>query len=116
MHESPDNATPDPESRWARGMTWLGKMRLRAMAVVVLIPVLCFGVLSIGMSWLTIPVVGVAVATIVSTLGSRFEHDTCWTCGEDLAKEDAGVHGVICPKCGSLNQHNPRLLGSHRRA
>ena len=108
----PDN----DDSRVRRGLTWLGTMRLRAAVAVVGIPLVCFGVLSIGLGWITLPVVGVAVAMTVSTLGARFETPTCWTCGEDLADEDAGVHGVICPKCGSLNQHNPKLLGSRPRA
>ncbi|MEM1422367.1 MAG: hypothetical protein AAGH64_00030 [Planctomycetota bacterium] len=106
--------TSEP-SRIERGMTWLGKMRLRAAVAVIGIPLVCFSVLSMS-AWITIPLVSVAVAVTVSTFGARFETSTCWTCGTDLANEDAGVHGVICPKCGALNQHNPGLLTSRKRA
>ncbi len=104
------------QSRWSKGLTWLGQARLLAAVVVIGVPVLCFGVLSIGFGWVSLPVVGAVVAVTVSKIGARFETNTCWTCGTDLANEDAGVHGVICPGCGALNQHNPRLLTMRDRA
>lgn len=113
MNTSDAQSTTE-NSALAKGLTWLGKMRLWAAVVVVGVPLVCFGVLSIGASW--IPVVGVAVAVTISKLGARFETNTCWTCGDNLAQEDAGVHGVICPKCGALNQHNPGLLGPRDRS
>ena len=111
----PTDNQAEKSTRFDRGMTWLGKMRLRAAVAVVGIPLVVFSVVSLS-AWITIPLVTAAVAVTVSTFGARFETSTCWTCGEDLANEDAGVHGVICPRCGSLNQHNPGLLTSRKRA
>ena len=111
---------PSPNTRlitetalFQKGWTWLAKLRLRAAVVVIGIPLACFGIFSVGLGWVVLPVVGVAVAAVSVTmnkLGQRFDHVTCWTCGEDLTNEPAGVHGVICPCCGALNQHNPRMF------
>lgn len=99
--------------------TWLAKMRLQAIVAVIGIPLAVFSIFSVGLAWAALPVIGVSIAVVsltVSKLGSRFEKSTCWTCGTDLALEPAGVHGVICPSCGSLNQHNPRLLAMGDRS
>lgn len=93
-----------------RGLTWLGKVRLRVAVLVIGIPLAVFGAVSIGPGWLMLPLVGVAVAAVTVTwkrwtapLGDH----VCWTCGHDLSGQPQGVHGVECPGCGALNQHNP---------
>ncbi len=109
----PDQHTKQSKGERRDGLTWLGWLRLRAAAVVVGVPLVLMGAISLGPGWLTLPLVGVAVAAVTMTvnkLGRHFERTTCWTCGTDLASEPAGVHGVVCPDCGALNQHNPRLL------
>ncbi|MEM8835280.1 MAG: hypothetical protein AAGD00_05625 [Planctomycetota bacterium] len=91
-----------------RGIRWMSRVRLRVAALIVGIPLAAFGVLSLGVAgWLTLPVVGVAIAAVsvgFSKATSRLAADTCWTCGTSLADEPASEHGVMCPKCGALNQ------------
>jgi predicted RNA-binding Zn-ribbon protein involved in translation (DUF1610 family) len=51
--------------------------------------------------------VGTAVAALalaVNTMASRLDSPTCLDCGADLTTEPAGLYGVICPKCGAVNQ------------
>ena len=96
-----------------RGMTWLGKMRLRLFVSIVGIPLAVFGVVSIGPGWLTLPLVGVAFAAVTVTVNkvtSRLAVEHCWTCGTSLKTEPAGEQGKVCPSCGSLNQFNPMHL------
>jgi phage FluMu protein Com len=101
-------ATHDPR------MTWRSKLKLRAWVFVVGAPLAAAGIISISPAWLTIPMVGVAVAvvtTAVSKVGARLAQPRCWTCGTDLAGETPGEHGVFCPSCGSLNQFYMAGLG-----
>lgn len=96
-----------------RGMTWLGRIRLRVVVFVIGIPLAAFGAISLGPAWLAVPLLGVAVAAVtmtVSRLTERLDARTCWTCGRDLAGEPPHEHGIVCPDCGSLNQHNPLTL------
>ena len=100
---------------WNEGLTWLAKMKLRACVLVVGVPLAVAGMIlaSVPPAWLTLPLVGVAVAAVTMTLnkvGQRLEQPTCWTCGRDLSNEPAAEHGVACPGCGSLNQFNPGAL------
>jgi predicted RNA-binding Zn-ribbon protein involved in translation (DUF1610 family) len=93
-----------------RSLTWLGAVRLRAFVLIIGLPLAVMGVASLGPAWLALPLVGVTVAAITMTLGrvtSKLGDHVCWTCGHDLANEPQGTHGVACPACGSLNQHNP---------
>ena len=93
-----------------RSITWLGSVRLRVIVLVIGLPLAIMGVVSVGPAWLALPLVGMTVAAITMTIGrvtSRLGDHVCWTCGHDLAQEPQGVHGVACPGCGSLNQHNP---------
>ena len=90
-----------------RGLTWLGKLKLRAAAYVIGVPLAVFAVMSIGPAWMTLPLVGVAVAAVtvsLNKLGQRLESRTCWTCGTDLSSEPTGEHGVACRACGTLHQ------------
>lgn len=88
-------------------MSWRSKVRLRALVVVIGVPLALLSAISISPAWLAIPLVGVAVAAVtmtVNAIGQRLTDPTCWTCGTDLAQEPKTEHGVVCPGCGSLNQ------------
>ena len=98
-----------PKSPISRGMTWLGRIRLRLAVYIIGIPLAVAGVVSIGPAWIVLPLVGVAFAAVtmsVNHLAGRMSRPTCFTCGHDLTGEPEGVHGVVCPDCGSLHQHN----------
>ena len=88
-------------------MNWLHKLRLRAFAVLVASLV---GALAV-VGWLSVPVLpalGVALVTaaaVVNQMASRLALPTCAGCGIDLTQAPAGTHGVICPDCGTINQH-----------
>ncbi|HBS29507.1 MAG TPA: hypothetical protein DEB06_08685 [Phycisphaerales bacterium] len=104
MHQSTRRDTPRP-SRF----TWLGRMRLRLIIFVIGIPLAAFGAISFGPGWLALPIVGVAVAVVsvsVNKLAQRLAHPVCWTCGHDLSSLTPHDLGVVCPSCGSLNQHS----------
>lgn len=87
-------------------MTWIHRLRLRALAWLVGIVLLGVAVVS----WAAVPawpVVGVAVAVVVaamSSMTSRLGEPMCWSCGQDLAQVEPGEHGFVCPGCGSINQ------------
>lgn len=92
------------------GMAWVNKLRLRVIVFVIGIPLAAFGAISLGPAWLTLPLMGVAFAAMtmtVSKLTQRLAQHVCLTCGKDLKGIPAHEHGIICPGCGSLNQHNP---------
>ena len=95
---------------------WLSRIRFRVVVFVIGIPLAAFGVISLSPAWLTLPLVGVAVASLtmtVSKLTHRLGAHICLTCGSDLADLAdlaAHEHGVICPTCGALNQHRPQTL------
>lgn len=88
-------------------MNWIHKLRLRALAVVL---GLTLGALAV-VGWLSVPVLpalGVALITaaaVVNSMASRLAQPTCAGCGRDLSGSQAGTYGVICPDCGSINQH-----------
>lgn len=91
-------------------MTWLHRVRLRVLAIVLAGGLAVFGLLS----WLALPalpVVGVAlltVAAMVNGVTNRLSVPTCWSCGENLADRPSGVHGTLCDGCGAVNQHGSR--------
>ncbi len=94
----------------ASTMTWLTSLRLRVVVFVIGIPLAAFGAITLGPAWLALPLIGVAVAAVtmtVSRLTERLALHICLTCGSDLAGEPPNEHGIICPHCGALNQHNP---------
>lgn len=87
--------------------TWLGGLRLRAFLLVVGIPLAAAGIIALSPAWATLPVVGVAVAAVMTSLSKvtqRLSENTCLTCGHDLSRESPATHGIICPECGSLYQ------------
>jgi hypothetical protein len=85
--------------------TWVHRIRLRVFALVVGATLVVIG----AVSWAALPVwpvIGVAVATVAFVFNgvtSRLAQPVCWTCGADLARQQAGEYGVMCPGCGSLN-------------
>ena len=96
-----------------RGMTWLGKLRLRLFVTIVGVPLALLGAISIGPGWMTLPLVGMAIAAVTMTENkttNRLIAELSWTCGTSLRDQPAGEQGVVCPSCGSLNQFNPRHL------
>lgn len=98
-----------PNSRRSSRFTWLGRMRLRLIVFVIGIPLAAFGAMSLGPGWLALPIVGMAVAAVtvsVNKLAQRLAHPVCWTCGHDLSSLTPHDLGVVCPECGSLNQHS----------
>jgi hypothetical protein len=87
---------------------WFKVLRRRAATLIVAVAALAVATISLA-GLPTWPVIGVAVlcvATAVNSMASRLHADrlTCLACGEDVTREPAGVHGVICPKCGAINQ------------
>lgn len=94
-------------------MKWVNRLRLRVIVFVIGIPLAAWGAIMVGPAWLAIPLVGVAVACVtmsVNRLTQRLSSETCLTCGADLNGMPPHEHGIACPACGSLNQHNPRML------
>lgn len=93
-------------------MTWMHKIRLRVLALLVCVILGVIGVVS----WAAVPVwpvIGVAFATValvVNTVASRLSHPVCWGCGQDIAQIPSGEYGVICPHCGTLTE-KPELRG-----
>lgn len=91
-------------------LAWMRKLRLRALAYV-----LGLGLATMAMISLTSipvwPIVGVAVACVavaLNSIGSRLDRPVCYSCGQDIGSEPIGVHGRICPGCGSINEARDR--------
>lgn len=97
---------------WQR-LTWHGKVKVRAFVWAIGIPLAAWGAIILSPAWLTLPVIGVALTALgvsVSKVTRHVDQAVCWTCGADLSAEDAFEHGLVCPKCGALNQHGPTQL------
>ena len=86
---------------------WMQRIRLRVFALVLGLLLATIATLSLTTlpAW---PVVGVAVAaaafavnTMVAKL--RLEQPVCLHCGQDLSQQTAGVYGVVCPTCGTID-------------
>jgi predicted RNA-binding Zn-ribbon protein involved in translation (DUF1610 family) len=81
-------------------------MRRRALWVVVVVALTAVGVLT----WTAMPawpVIGVAIATtalVLNTITKDLSQDRCLGCGESIAHQPVGVHGRVCPKCGTVNE------------
>ena len=87
-------------------MTWLHRIRLRVLAVLVGVVLMAIGAVSFAAVPLW-PVLGVAFATValcVNTMTARMNTAVCWGCGEDIAKQPSGEYGSICPHCGALTE------------
>jgi hypothetical protein len=85
-------------------MTWVHKIRLRMLALLVGVILTAIGVISFAAApvW---PVLGVAFATVAlafNSMTTRLAGPVCWGCGKDIAKQPSGEYGVICPHCGTL--------------
>lgn len=94
----------------SRGLSWLRVLRLKVLAYAIIIPLAAWGVIALSPAWAAIPIVGVAVAAVTMTLNKmthRLGQVTCWTCGADLQGAPESVVGVVCDKCGAINQHRP---------
>lgn len=89
---------------------WFGAVRVRAFLLVIGIPLAAAGIIALSPAWATLPVVGVAVAAVMTSLSKvtqRLSDRTCFTCGADLSKQPHSPHGIVCPSCGSLFQQAP---------
>lgn len=89
------------------GPRWLRRLRRRALALGVAIALMAWGAITFAALpvW---PVVGVAVAALavgVNSITARMREAVCLECGGPLKGRPAGEYGVICPGCGSLNEH-----------
>lgn len=89
-------------------MTFLHKIRLRMLAILVAVILTAIGAISLAAApvW---PVIGVAFATVAlvfNTMTSRLAGAVCYGCGKDVSKLPSGEYGVICPQCGTVT-HTP---------
>lgn len=99
-------------------MAWVTRVRLRVIVFVIGVPLAAFGAITLGPAWLTLPIVGVAVAVVtvsVNKLTQRLGGSVCFTCGEEIGDVPPGEHGKVCPGCGALNQHRPPTLAQQAR-
>jgi hypothetical protein len=86
-------------------VNWIQRMRRRALWVVVVVAVTAVGVLT----WTAMPawpVIGVAIAAtalVLNTITKDLSQDRCLGCGDSIAQQPVGVHGRVCPKCGTIN-------------
>lgn len=99
--------TSKREPRHTQGMTWLGKVRLRALVAAIGVPIALVATISALPMWVMVPIVVAALTMTVSRVTSGMQRQTCWTCGQDLSKESHGAHGLACPHCGTLNMFEP---------
>lgn len=88
---------------------WIQRLRLKALALVVAIGLVAIGAISV-FAIPAIPALSVAVAVVavaLNQIGHRLAHPTCYGCGSDISGNTPGVYGVVCPKCGTINQTLP---------
>lgn len=86
-------------------MSWMHRLRLRVLALLVAATLAAIGIAS-AVAWPVWPVLGfaaAAVALVVNQMASRLSQPTCLSCGTDLSRQPAGEHGVICPMCGAIS-------------
>jgi hypothetical protein len=93
-------------------MNWFRTLRLKLFGILLAVVLGVMVVLSSGVGWLSIPVVGAALWAVVMTVNRVADRATnsCWTCGYrfDGGGDDGADGGRVCPKCGSL--HQPHML------
>jgi predicted RNA-binding Zn-ribbon protein involved in translation (DUF1610 family) len=86
-------------------MTWIGWLKLRALAwTVAILAAIVAAIMMVGVPWL--PVVGVGVAALVvsiNKLAHRLDSPHCLACGHSLVNQPTGAHGIACPDCGAIN-------------
>ncbi len=86
-------------------LSFLHKLRLRVLAILVGSGLAVFGLLSL-VSWPALPIIGVAVITVaamVHRVTHKLSAPTCHACGHDLTGLPEASIGLICPDCGSVN-------------
>lgn len=89
-------------------MSWVHRLRLRALALVVAAALVVVGIVSVAAVpvWPAIGMAVAAVALVVNRIGARLDDPRCLACGTDVSKEPRGQYGVICPKCGGLSDQH----------
>lgn len=94
-----------------RGMSLISRIRIRALLYTAgIVAATWAAILLTSVAW--IPVVGVAVAAVAVSVNKATQvlrKPICLGCGTDLATQTATDYGIACPKCGSLNQRQPRV-------
>lgn len=89
------------------GQAWISRLRVKALAWILGIALAAIAMVSfVGGAW--VPVVGVALAAAavsVHRIAAGLDRPRCMNCGHDMSDKVVGMHGVPCPKCGSL--HHP---------
>ncbi len=87
-------------------MDWLRRLRLRVFGLLLAVALTCMAVLSVGVGWFSIPVVGAALWAVVVTVNRATSKAsiTCWSCGTRLDPEQLATGNIACPKCGTLRQ------------
>lgn len=95
-------------------MKCIDRVKLKALACLVALALAAVATVAwMGLPW--IPVVGVAVAAAVVSVGrfgDRFSRPICFDCGCDLTGEPLSDFGIACPSCGSVHQPRPSGLAS----
>jgi predicted RNA-binding Zn-ribbon protein involved in translation (DUF1610 family) len=82
------------------------RVRLKVLTITAIVVATAVALVSV----LALPAWGVwigaaaAVALVVNAVANRLSSHVCLGCGHDLATESLGEFGVICPKCGSVNE------------
>ncbi|HEB61193.1 MAG TPA: hypothetical protein ENJ06_05145, partial [Phycisphaeraceae bacterium] len=84
-------------------MQWFHRLRIRVLGLLLAVTIGCVAVLSAGVGWFSIPVVGAALWAVVVTVNKASEKaaTTCWSCGQKLDSEQVAAGNVICPNCGT---------------
>lgn len=98
-------------------LTFLHKIRLRVLAILVGSGLAVVGLLSL-VSWPALPVIGVAVITVaavVHRVTHKLSSPLCHACGHDLTGQPDSSIGLICPDCGSVNIPLPSPEGRESR-
>jgi DNA-directed RNA polymerase subunit RPC12/RpoP len=87
-------------------MDWLRRLRLKVFGVLLAVALTCMALLSAGVGWFSIPVVGAALWAVVATVNRATAKAsiTCWSCGMRLDPDQLATGDIACPKCGTLRQ------------
>lgn len=87
-------------------MDWLRRLRLKVFGLLLAVALTCMAVLSAGVGWFSIPVVGAALWAVVVTVNRATlkASITCWSCGTRLDPEHLAAGDLACPSCGTLRQ------------
>jgi hypothetical protein len=96
-------------------LTWVGRIRRRALWLLVGIAAATLGMMSMTTlpAW---PLVGVAVATaaiVLNAITRPLTRTSCLGCGTDLSDVPISTHGRMCRQCGMINE---RAVGDYPEA